>query len=109
MNVKHLSDFKTFGAEKLAKHNLFETPRFFLDVYCLAPGQAQKAHAHAGSDKVYVVLEGRCRFQVGNESAEHSEGAAVFCPAGEPHGVDNPGPANARLLVMMAPAPAKTS
>ena len=105
MNVKHLSEFNAFAAEKLAKHNLFETSRFFLDVYCLKPGQAQKAHAHAGSDKVYVVLEGRCRFSVSGESADHAEGAAVFCPAGADHGVENPGPANARLLVMMAPAP----
>lgn len=105
MDVKLLSAFTQYG-EKLQKHNLFQTPRFFLDVYCLGAGQAQKPHAHADADKVYVVLEGRCRFQVGGEEAEHGEGAAVFCPAGSEHGVSNPGPANARLLVMMTPPPA---
>lgn len=105
MNVKHLSEFTAFSAEKLQKHNLFQTERFFLDVYCLEPGQAQKAHVHGGSDKVYVVLDGRCRFRVGSETAEHGSGAAVFCPAGVEHGVDNPGPSSARLLVWMAPSP----
>ena len=41
--------------------------RFFLDVYCLRPGQAQTAHAHAGSDKVYVALEGRPTVEVDGE------------------------------------------
>jgi quercetin dioxygenase-like cupin family protein len=105
MDVKNLSGFTGFSDEKLKKHNLFETSRFFLDVYCLKPGQAQKPHAHAGSDKVYVVLEGRCRFSVGKETEEHGVGAAVHAPAGVDHGVDNPGPDDARLLVMMTPPP----
>lgn len=105
MQIKRLGDFTGFSDAKLAKHNLFETSRFFLDVYCLLPGQAQKPHAHAGADKVYVVLEGRCRFTVGGETAEEGEGASVLCPAGEDHGVENPGPGNARLLVLMAPHP----
>ncbi len=107
MDVKDLGAFSAFADDKLKKHNLFETPRFFLDVYCLKPGQAQKPHAHEGADKVYVVLEGRCRFTVGKETAEHGVGAAVLAPAGEDHGVDNPGPADARLLVMMTPPPSK--
>lgn len=105
MDVKYLGDFSGFSDEKLKKHNLFETARFFLDVYCLKPGQAQKPHSHEGSDKVYVVLDGRCRFQVGKETAEHGVGAAVFAPSGVEHGVENPGPADARLLVMMTPPP----
>jgi quercetin dioxygenase-like cupin family protein len=107
MHVRQLADFRGFDPEKLKKHNLFQTERFFLDVYCLKPGQAQKPHAHAGADKVYLVLDGQCRFQVSGESAEYGAGAAVFCPAGADHGVENPGPADARLLVMMTPPPAK--
>ena len=105
MDVKHLSDFLGFSAEKLQKHNLFKSERFFLDVYCLKPGQAQKPHAHATSDKVYVVLEGSCRFKVGAEVEEHGAGTAVFAPAGQEHGVENAGTAPARLLVMMSPPP----
>ncbi|HEX4621905.1 MAG TPA: cupin domain-containing protein [Myxococcaceae bacterium] len=106
MDVKHLSNFRAFSDEKLKKHNLFQTPRFFLDVYCLKPGQSQKPHAHADADKVYLVLDGSCRLTVGTEVAEHGAGAAVFAPAGSSHGVENAGPTDARLLVMMTPPPA---
>jgi quercetin dioxygenase-like cupin family protein len=105
MDVRHLSTFRDFSDEKLKKRNLFQTSRFFLDVYCLKPGQAQKPHAHADADKVYVVLDGTCRFTVGSEQADHGAGAAVFAPAGSSHGVENASEADARLLVMMTPPP----
>ncbi len=107
MQVKQLSSASAFSEAKLAKHTLFQTERFFLDVYCLEPQQSQKPHAHAEADKVYLVLEGRCRFTVDDDTAEHETGAAVFCPAGSEHGVVNPGPHRARLLVMMTPPPAR--
>ncbi|MCP3100129.1 cupin domain-containing protein [Myxococcus sp. K15C18031901] len=105
MDVKHLSSFQDFSLEKLRKHNVFQSERFFLDVYCLAPGQAQKPHRHDTSDKVYVVLEGRCRFRVGAEEEVHGPGAAVLAPSGAEHGVANDGPDSARLLVLMTPPP----
>lgn len=105
MEVRLLAAFTQFADDKLKKHNLFATERFFLDVYCLQPKQAQKPHAHAGADKVYVVLEGRCRFTIGTEVAEHGEGAAVLAPAGVDHGVENASDQNARLLVLMTPPP----
>lgn len=105
MDVKQLAAFNAFADDKLKKHGVFATERFFLDVYCLKPGQAQKPHAHSGNDKVYVVLEGRCRFTVGGETQEHGEGAAVLAPSGVDHGVENTSPANARLLVLMTPPP----
>ncbi len=105
MDVKHLSAFTAFAADKVQKHSVFKTRRLFLDVYCLEAGQAQKAHAHPESDKVYVVLEGSCRFSIGGETASHGAGAAVLAPAGAEHGVENPGPGPARLLVMITPPP----
>ena len=105
MNVKQLSEFTGFAADKLKKHGLFQTPRFALDVYCLRPGQAQKAHVHSGSDKVYLVLEGSCLFSIGGETATYGVNSAVLAPAGVEHGIQNPGPADARLLVMITPSP----
>ena len=105
MDVKSLPAFAAFAEEKLKKHNVFSTSRFFLDVYCLKSGQAQKSHVHAESDKVYVVLEGTCQFEVNGETAEHATGAMVLAPAGSTHGVTNPGPQPARLLVFMTPPP----
>jgi len=96
---------RRFDAAKLQKLNLFETERFFLDVYCLEPGQAQKAHAHAGSDKVYAVLEGKVYARVSGEEQELQAGQAVLAPAGSEHGIENRSGARAAVLVLMAPRP----
>lgn len=96
---------RRFDAAKLQKLNLFESERFFLDVYCLEPGQAQKAHAHPGSDKVYAVLEGTVVAQVAGEEREIKAGDAVLAPAGSEHGVVNRSQQRAALLVLMAPKP----
>ncbi len=98
-------DVRRFDASKMQKVNLFETPRLFCDVYCLEPGQAQRPHRHEGADKVYAVLEGEVRVRVGADTATVGAGSAVLAPAGEDHGVENPGPARAALLVFMAPRP----
>ena len=52
MKVAALSQRRYDGA-KMQKLNLFETKRFFTDIYCLEPGQSQKAHVHGGADKLY--------------------------------------------------------
>jgi quercetin dioxygenase-like cupin family protein len=98
-------DARRFDPAKMQKINLFETPRFFCDVYCLEPGQAQKPHRHQDADKVYAVLEGSVRAQVGEESATLAEGDTVLAPAGLDHGLENPGPGRAAVLVFMAPRP----
>lgn len=92
-------------AEKMAKHNLVETPRFFADVYVLRPGQAQAPHEHAGEDKCYFVLDGRGRATSGAETFDVGPGDFVWCPAGDPHGVENTGDEDLRVLVYMAPHP----
>lgn len=98
-------DVRRFDAAKMQKLNLFQTSRFFCDVYCLEPGQSQRPHRHDGADKVYAVLEGEVRVSVGADSALLGAGAAVLAPAGVDHGLENPGPARAAVLVFMAPAP----
>lgn len=90
---------------KPAKHNLFETPRFFADVYVLRPGQAQAPHAHAGEDKCYFVLEGEGLVTSGGAQYPVGPGQIVMCPATEDHGVENTSGADLRLLVFMAPHP----
>lgn len=94
-----------FSDEKMKKNNVFETERFFCDVYCLQPGQVQKTHAHAAEDKVYVVMEGAVTVIVGDEEQPLGQGMAVLAPAAQPHGLRNDSGANASVLVFMAPAP----
>jgi mannose-6-phosphate isomerase-like protein (cupin superfamily) len=62
---------------------------------------------HADNDKIYVVLEGAGRFEVGGEAQTLGPVHAVYVPPGVSHGVSNPGPARLKLLVFVAPAIAK--
>jgi quercetin dioxygenase-like cupin family protein len=94
-----------FRADKLNKVNLFEVPQFFMDVYCLEPGQEQKPHTHGDAAKVYYVLEGEGVFLVDGEERTLGPGNAVLAPAGDPHGVRNDSAERLTLLVLMAPNP----
>ena len=98
-----------FTDEKMNKVNLYESPHLFCDVYCLLPGQSQKAHSHAGNDKIYHVLSGRCTVQIGTDSRPLTAGHLAVAPAGEVHGVHNDTNEPATLLVVMAPNPTKQS
>ena len=105
MKIVRLEDFKKFSPEKMKKNNLFQTPRFFCDVYGLEPGQAQQGHVHGEQDKVYIVLDGQGTFQVGKEEQVLSAGEGVMASAGEAHGVRNHTPQRLTLLVFVAPNP----
>jgi mannose-6-phosphate isomerase-like protein (cupin superfamily) len=103
--VRDLAAITGGSPDKMRKVNVFETARFFCDVYVLRPGQAQAPHAHAASDKVYAVLSGAGAIRVGAERHDVRAGHAVVCPAGSDHGVENTGAKDLRLLVFMAPHP----
>lgn len=105
MESRRLEDHLSFSEEKMRKNALFDSTNLFYDAYCLLPGQAQKVHAHDGSDKVYFVVRGTGRFTVGEEEADLAEGHAVIARAGEPHGVRNDSEDELVLLVTMAPRP----
>jgi quercetin dioxygenase-like cupin family protein len=105
MKVVRLVDHQEFSTEKMKKNNLFQTPRFFCDIYCFEPGQEQKGHVHGEQDKVYLVLEGEGTFQVGSESKILGQGFGTLAPAGEEHGVKNHTNQRLKLLVFVAPNP----
>ncbi len=105
MESKRLNDETRFSEEKMQKNALFDSPHLFYDAYCLLPGQAQKVHAHDGSDKVYFVMDGTGRFTIGDEEEDLTGGQAVIARAGVPHGVRNASQENLVLLVTMAPRP----
>ena len=95
-----------FAADKMQKVSLFSSERFFCDLYCLEPGQSQKTHAHAGSDKLYLVAEGQGRFQIGDEERQLGTGEGTIALAGQPHGIVNDSSARLVVLTFMAPPPA---
>jgi len=105
MTVLSLNDFKQFSSEKMTKNNVFQTARFFCDVYCLEPGQFQKGHVHGDQDKIYLVLDGQGTFQVGQEEQVLGPGQAVLAPAGSEHGICNHTSQRLAVLVFMAPNP----
>ena len=105
VEVKSFATTRRFDAAKMQKLALFESERFFCDIYCLLPGQEQKSHAHEGSDKVYAVLEGKVEVRVAGETATLSQGEAALTPAGKEHAVANRSGAPAALLVFLAPPP----
>jgi molybdenum cofactor biosynthesis protein B len=104
MELSDVTTVRTFGDDGFEKVNLFETERFFADVYCFKEGQKQELHEHADSDKVYHVLEGEAEVTVGEEVMTVDAGGTVLAEAGKRHGVE----ANrrTRMLVFMAPHPA---
>jgi len=103
---KKLSDAMQFSADKMKKNGIFETDRFFCDVYCFEPGQVQATHVHEGADKVYYVLKGKGFFQVGDEERELGEGEIAMAASGQKHGVTNRSNERLTVLVYMAPKPA---
>jgi len=105
MKVVTLSDYQQFSQEKMKKDNMFQSERFFCDVYCFEPGQEQKGHIHGNQDKVYLVLEGQGTFQVGSEKQVLGAGQGTMAPAGEEHGVKNHTVQRLKVLVFVAPNP----
>ena len=102
---QHVPTTLAFSPEKMRKVGLVDTASLFCDAYCFEPGQAQAGHRHAVGDKLYYVLAGRGRIRVGTETRDVVPGDLVCAPAGEEHGVENPGPERLLLLVVMAPKP----
>ena len=105
MKVVKLLDNQQFSSEKMKKNNIFQTTRFFCDIYCFEPGQEQKGHIHGEQDKVYLVLEGQGTFQVGAEKQVLGPGQGTMAPAGEEHGVKNHTDQRLKVLVFVAPSP----
>jgi len=70
----------------------------------VAPGEGPPLHAHANEDEAWYVIEGRVRFQLGEELHDAPAGSFVFVPRGTPHCFRNAGDTMARILVMFTPA-----
>ena len=94
-----------FSDEKMQKIPLFDSSKYFCDLYCLKPGQDQRVHSHAESDKIYVVLRGKGQFHIAGEEREIGSGEAVLARPGEDHGVKNATSEELVLLVFMTPRP----
>ena len=98
-------DLARFSLDKMVRVALATTDRSQLDLYCVAPGQAQRAHTHDVQDKIYYVLEGGGRFSLGGADERLSAGEALVAPAGVEHGLVNDGTEPLLVLVVVTPPP----
>lgn len=92
----------TFDTDKATKADLFAGRSLLVGLNCFEPGQTQKIHVHAGSDKFYLVVSGKARMMVGEETREVGAGTVVWAPADLPHGVAQ---ALERTVMLVAIAP----
>jgi quercetin dioxygenase-like cupin family protein len=101
----HYSKHVGSQQNKYYKATLFKGSHLMVGVNCLEPGQTQAIHDHSGADKVYIVMEGRGYFTIGEDSREALAGGVIWAPAGMAHGVVNRGTERLELLVGIAPPP----
>jgi quercetin dioxygenase-like cupin family protein len=100
-----VKDHVKLQADRMARIALATTERAQLDLYCVAPGQAQRPHTHGDQDKIYYVIEGKGRFTVGAETQTLEAGDATVARAGVEHGLLNEGTTPLLVLVVVTPPP----
>jgi quercetin dioxygenase-like cupin family protein len=100
-----VKDHVRLAADRMARIGLATTERSQLDLYCVAPGQSQRAHTHADQDKIYYVIEGSGRFSLGAETLALAAGEALVARAGVEHGLVNNGAEPLLVLVVVTPPP----
>jgi quercetin dioxygenase-like cupin family protein len=93
-----------FDADRAAKVDLIRGSALFLGLNTFEAGQRQAPHVHHGTDKFYLLLSGKARMVVGEETREVVPGMLVWAPADEPHGVVE-ALERTVMLVGMAPPP----
>src|SRR5579864_3744091 len=103
MIAKDFAELAIFSPEKMVKTNVVRGETLFAGLNCFEPGQEHAAHAHAGQDKLYVVLEGDAEIQVGDDTQRVSEGGGAFAPSGVMHSVRNRGEKRLVVLAVLAP------
>ena len=99
------AEHAVFRPDKMGKSTLFESERILVGLNAFEPGQEHALHAHAGLDKVYVVVAGHGTFLLEGEELPMETGMLLVAPEGVPHGVRNDGEARLVVLALLAPAP----
>jgi quercetin dioxygenase-like cupin family protein len=107
MFVKQVSSLAKFGADRMGKSDVAQGDFLFAGLNSFEPGQEHAPHAHAGQDKLYIILEGSGMVQVGEQSELLSAGDVAFAPSGVVHSIRNPGPGRLVVMAVLAPPHSK--
>ena len=94
-----------FSPDKMGKATLFESPRLLVGLNAFEPGQAHALHAHAGQDKVYLVIAGEGVFLLEGQQLPMRAGELLVAPEGVPHGIQNTSEDRLIVLAILAPSP----
>ncbi len=106
--AKNVAGLAKSRAAKMGKSDVFRGEFCFAGLNAFEPGQEHAPHAHAGQDKIYVVLEGIVgTVQIGEEVETLTVGDAGFAASGVMHSIRNPGPGRLVVLAVLSPAPGK--
>ena len=92
-------------ADKMGKSTVYESPRLLVGLNAFEVGQAHALHAHAGTDKLYYVLQGDGVFLLDGRELPMHTGDLLVAPEGVAHGVRNTGSGRLLVLAVLAPAP----
>lgn len=60
-------------------------------------GKGPRLHVHP-YDETFIIITGRARFFIGEQTLDAEEGEVVFGPAGVPHRFENIGPARLQTI-----------
>jgi len=105
MFVRRVASLARFAPEKMGKINVVRGDSLFAGLNCFEPGQEHAAHAHAGQDKLYIVLEGSGMVQIGEQTELLSAGDVALAPAGVVHSIKNTGTVRLVVMAVLAPPP----
>ena len=99
------ADHAEWRPDKMGKRTIFESGRLLVGTNAFEPGQSHALHAHAGMDKLYLVVQGSGQFLLEGRELAMTAGDMLVAPEGVPHGIRNTGTERLLVLVALAPAP----
>ena len=71
--------------------------------WTLPAGFSTGLHVHRVQEETFYVLEGECRWQVGEEIIIATPGTYLFIPPGVPHNIANASDKPARMIMTVSP------
>jgi quercetin dioxygenase-like cupin family protein len=104
-SVVRPSEHAVYSAEKMGKSTIFQTSRLLVGLNAFEPGQQHALHAHAGQDKVYLVIEGEGLFLLEGRDLPMRAGDMLAAPDGVAHGIRNNGTTRLLVMAILAPSP----
>lgn len=71
--------------------------------WTLPAGFSTGLHVHRVQEETFYVLEGECRWQIGEQTVDAKAGTYVFIPPGVPHNIANASDHAARMIMTVSP------